>query len=328
MAYTIGQGVVVAYAVGFDMIGFVTSYNPATGAMVLTIDSFNGSGTYAVWEVNLAGAAGGDGTSGTDGSSGTSGTDGSSGTSASSGTSGTSGSSGTAGTTGTDGSSGTSGTSGSSGTSATAGTSGNQGADGFLAEWLYSINPDTSVNPGSTFFRLDINSWSETVTNIAISDTAYNPNVNFSTYLNFIGANSIIKLQSSSNVATYKFLRVVSNTPFVSGYEDYTVTQLASGGPDPSANEIFYFNFIGVSGTSGTSGSSGTTGTDGSSGTSGSSATSGSSGTNGTDGSSGTSASSGSSGTSGTSASSGTAATSGDSSTYNGTSGTTQTLPL
>jgi hypothetical protein len=106
------------------------------------------------------------------------------------------------------------------------------------------------------------------------------------------------------------------------------VTQLASGGPDPSASDAFYFNFIGVSGTSGTSGSSGTTGTDGSSGTSGSSATSGSSGTNGTDGSSGTSASSGSSGTSGTSASSGTAATSGNSSTYNGTSGTTETLPL
>ena len=109
------------------VIGRVVSYNPSTGALVITPLESVGSGTFSSWTAALTGPYGSSGTSGTSGaasSTGTSGTAGSSGLSRSSGTSGLSG------TSGSSGASGASGLSRSSGTSGVAGANGPQGATG------------------------------------------------------------------------------------------------------------------------------------------------------------------------------------------------------
>ncbi len=54
--YSIGQTVVVAYDANNLMIGDVTSYS--AGTLIFTVTSFTGTGTYASWSVNLAGAVG------------------------------------------------------------------------------------------------------------------------------------------------------------------------------------------------------------------------------------------------------------------------------
>jgi hypothetical protein len=114
------------------VIGRVVSYNPSTGALVITPLESVGSGTYSIWTAALTGPYGSSGTSGTSGaasSTGTSGTAGSSGLSSSSGTSGLSGSSGSSGT-GPQGGIGPTGTKGPSGTSGSSGATGPQGATG------------------------------------------------------------------------------------------------------------------------------------------------------------------------------------------------------
>ncbi len=136
LAYTVAQSIIIAYDANNHNEAEVVSYNPLTGVLNFTVFSLTGSGTYSVWQVNLDGATGGDGssgtsgTTGTSGSSGTSGTTGTSGSSGTSGTTGTSGSSGTSGTSAIDGTSGTSGTSGTTGTSGSSGTSGTTGTSG------------------------------------------------------------------------------------------------------------------------------------------------------------------------------------------------------
>jgi hypothetical protein len=72
------------------MEGTVVSYNDLTGSLTFQITLAIGTGTYAVWTVNLQAATGAAGTSGVNGTSGTSGTSGISGV----GTDGTSGTSG------------------------------------------------------------------------------------------------------------------------------------------------------------------------------------------------------------------------------------------
>jgi hypothetical protein len=58
LAYSIAQSVIVAWDASNYMNGDVTSYNPATGNLVLDLTASTGSGTFnGVWEVNLDGAA-------------------------------------------------------------------------------------------------------------------------------------------------------------------------------------------------------------------------------------------------------------------------------
>jgi hypothetical protein len=109
LAYTPTQDVTIVYDYNNHMHGIIYSYNSGTGALVVNITDYQGSGTYNSWTVNLEGAVGAVGSSG---SSGVSGASGSSGTSGASGSSGTSGQSGSSGTSGASGSSGTSGVSG------------------------------------------------------------------------------------------------------------------------------------------------------------------------------------------------------------------------
>lgn len=115
------------------VIGRVVSYNPSTGALVITPLESVGSGTYSSWTAALTGPYGSSGTSGTSGaasSTGTSGTAGSSGLSRSSGTSGLSGTSGSSGVSGASGLSRSSGTSGAAGANGPTGATGPQGGIG------------------------------------------------------------------------------------------------------------------------------------------------------------------------------------------------------
>ncbi len=136
LSYQAGDVVQLSHDANNYVIGTVTSYNPSTGQLDITVNTSVGSGSYNTWKVNLSGFAGSAGTAGTSGTSASSGTAGTSGTAASSGTSGassTAGSSGTSGSTGTDGSAGsagTNGTSGSSGAQGPQGPTGPQGATG------------------------------------------------------------------------------------------------------------------------------------------------------------------------------------------------------
>lgn len=50
---TVGDQVIVTYNATNYMIGTVTSYNDLTGALVLSIASVLGSGTYAVWTIQV-----------------------------------------------------------------------------------------------------------------------------------------------------------------------------------------------------------------------------------------------------------------------------------
>lgn len=54
--FVVGMTVTIAYTVDGSnaMSGQVASYNPTTGALVVTVVSFTGSGTYAAWTVSLS----------------------------------------------------------------------------------------------------------------------------------------------------------------------------------------------------------------------------------------------------------------------------------
>jgi hypothetical protein len=49
------QEILVVYNLSNHMHGEVTSYNPATGALVVDIKHHTGSGTYTLWSINLDG---------------------------------------------------------------------------------------------------------------------------------------------------------------------------------------------------------------------------------------------------------------------------------
>ena len=68
--YSTGQSVVIAYNSTNEMIGNVSSYNASTGALVVTVTTIVGSGTYSSWSVNLNGASGPQGPTGPTGSTG------------------------------------------------------------------------------------------------------------------------------------------------------------------------------------------------------------------------------------------------------------------
>lgn len=59
LAYTPTQDITIAYDANNHMHASVTSYNSSTGAMVVDVQGKTGSGTYAVWTVNVGGIAAG-----------------------------------------------------------------------------------------------------------------------------------------------------------------------------------------------------------------------------------------------------------------------------
>jgi hypothetical protein len=58
LKYSVGQVAIIAYDNSNYMIGTVSAYNAATGALSVVISSRVGAGTYSSWSVNLNGAAG------------------------------------------------------------------------------------------------------------------------------------------------------------------------------------------------------------------------------------------------------------------------------
>jgi len=112
------------------IIGRVVSYNPSTGALIITPLESVGSGSYSSWTVALTGFYGTSGTSGTAGTMGSSATSGLSSSSTAAGSSGTSASSGSSGIAGSNGTSGASASSGSSGLAGANGATGPQGPIG------------------------------------------------------------------------------------------------------------------------------------------------------------------------------------------------------
>jgi len=59
LAYTPTQDITIVYNAGNHMHAAVTSYNSATGSLVVDVNSHTGSGTYAVWTVNVGGIGAG-----------------------------------------------------------------------------------------------------------------------------------------------------------------------------------------------------------------------------------------------------------------------------
>lgn len=139
------------------------------------------------------------------------------------------------------------------GPSGSAGPSGSVGPEGNLAVWQYSSNINTNVDPGIGFFRINT-SWAGNTSELTIDDFAYSPAINLGSVLNSITINSVIKLSSLTNSNNFKYLQITAISPYESGYEKYTVTQLVSNGsatdgdqfglsiPAPAANavEILY----------------------------------------------------------------------------------------
>ena len=56
--YSIQQNVLIAYSESIWMRGPVTSYNPATGQLVVDVQHHSGNGTHTPWQINLDGAVG------------------------------------------------------------------------------------------------------------------------------------------------------------------------------------------------------------------------------------------------------------------------------
>lgn len=126
LAYSVGQTVIIANSPGFQMIGDITAYNPGTGIMSVNVTSILGGGTFAVWSVNLNGAAGPAGPAGPTGPTGVAGGAGIAGPTGVTGATGT----GTAGATGATGPTGATGTIGIPGVTGASGTAGATGANG------------------------------------------------------------------------------------------------------------------------------------------------------------------------------------------------------
>jgi hypothetical protein len=59
LAYTPTQDITIVFNASNHMHAAVTSYNSATGALVVDVNSHTGSGTYAVWSVNVGGIGAG-----------------------------------------------------------------------------------------------------------------------------------------------------------------------------------------------------------------------------------------------------------------------------
>lgn len=170
LAYTVNQDLIIANAVGQSMSGPVSSYDPVTGALVVSVSTTSGSGTYTSWQVNLNGAvgavgatgatgAGATGATGVDGPTGATGVQGVVGPTGATGVQGDPGSTGATGVVGPTGATGVVGPTGATGVGATGdigptGATGIQGATGDVgptgATGLTGATGADSTVPGPT----------------------------------------------------------------------------------------------------------------------------------------------------------------------------------
>jgi hypothetical protein len=116
-----------------------------------------------------------------------------------------------------------------------------------LAIWRYTSSLNTGIDPTSGYFNLNA-AWSSSPTSASFDNTAYNPAVSFSGYLDNLTVGTVIKLVSLTEGGTYKLLQVVSVAPPESGYETFGVSQLTGAGNDPNDGDQFAFIPVGASG--------------------------------------------------------------------------------
>lgn len=130
LAWTAAQDAVIAFDVNNTMRGEVISYNALTGAMSVNVAAIEGSGTYAVWTVNLDGAVGTPGATGPTGPTGPTGVQGPVGDTGPTGETGPTGAIGDTGPTGPIGETGPTGDTGSVGATGPTGDTGPTGLQG------------------------------------------------------------------------------------------------------------------------------------------------------------------------------------------------------
>ena len=205
LSWTQAQGILIAYDISNTMVGSVSSYNSANGALTASIDTTAGSGTYTSWTINTTGAAGPGGTSGTSGTNGVQGTGG---------TSGINGTGGSSGTAGTAGSGGSSGTSGASGVTYTVSGSGNYG----IMVWD-SNTPQLVVDPKFKFDGLSMVMTGSMYVSGTISASAFNvyssgtPEISSATNLNLAASGSVNIVSSSLRLTNYTDSQTSSLSP-------------------------------------------------------------------------------------------------------------------
>jgi len=130
LAWTSQQDLTIVYNAGNHMHGSVTSYNSATGALVVDVSNHTGSGTYTSWTINLEGAIGAQGPVGPQGPTGATGATGPAGPAGPQGPAGQTGATGAAGATGATGPAGPQGATGAQGPAGAAGATGATGSQG------------------------------------------------------------------------------------------------------------------------------------------------------------------------------------------------------
>ena len=184
LAWTIGQSAIIVYDTSNLMIGEVMNYDPITGAFVVWVDLYLGSGSYSSWQINLDGAVGQQGSSGYSGYSGINGSNGVSGYSGINGSDGVSGYSGYSG-------SGISGYSGSDGTNGLSGYSGYSGSDGTDGQSGYSgYSGSNGTNGISGYSGSGISGYSGSNGSNGISGySGYNGSDGVSGYSGYSGSN-------------------------------------------------------------------------------------------------------------------------------------------
>lgn len=116
-----------------------------------------------------------------------------------------------------------------------------------LGIWRYTSSLSVGTDPGPGYFKLN-SGWASTPTSASFDNYAYNPNVNFSGYLDNLTIGTIIKLVSLAEAGTYKLLQITSVDPTEIGFESYGVSQLTSYGNDPNEGDQFAFVPVGSPG--------------------------------------------------------------------------------
>ncbi len=170
LAYSAGQTVIVANSVTDQMVGTVVNYNSGTGVMQINVTGCSGSGTYAVWSVNLNGAPGPAGPAGPTGATGVAGSTGPQGPTGLQGVAGPSGPTGSAGAQGPTGPAGASGATGAAGPTGAQGPSGVAGATGATGPLIAGSTGQTMYYNGTTWTATS-NLYNNAGTNIGIGTT-------------------------------------------------------------------------------------------------------------------------------------------------------------